>query len=78
MALVLYLEEASAHRHGNSHDDRFTDPSDVVHPAMQGCIKQMVCGLHTGGQHVEPVLHLGNAKKTNIQHLTLSTAEAPV
>ena len=45
MAVVLNLEQAGAHWHGDSHNDGLTDPRDVIHPAMQGGIKENICCL---------------------------------
>lgn len=38
---------------------------------MQGRVKEVVCCLLKGGQHEHAVLHLGNAKAGDAQHLAL-------
>ncbi len=71
MTLVLDLEQASAYRHGDAHDYRFTHTCDVIYPAMQCSIEQMVCCLFKRGEHENTVLHLGDAKSGDAQHLSL-------
>ncbi len=71
MTLMLDLEQASTHWHGNAHDDGLTHTSDVVHSSVQCCIKQVVCGLFKGCQHEHAVLHLGNAEPSDTQYLSL-------
>lgn len=58
-------------RHGYAHNDGLADPHHVVHPPMDGCVEKVVGGLlkARGVQHT--VLHLGNAKARDAQHLTL-------
>lgn len=44
---------------------------DVIGATMEGRIKQVISGLLKGGQHEHAVLHLGNAKPGDAQHLAL-------
>lgn len=71
VALVLDLEQASPYRHWDAHDDGLTHTSDVIHPSVQGCVKQVVRGLLKGGKHQNAVLHLGDTKPGDTQHLPL-------
>lgn len=71
LAVMLDFEEASPHRHGNPHDDGLADPCDVVHPAVQGSVKEVVSGLLKGCQHEDRVLHLCYTKPGDAKDLPL-------
>ena len=68
---MLDLEETRAHGHGDAHDDGLTHACDVIHSAVQSSIEEVVGCLLKGGQHEHRVLHLGNAKPGDSQHLSL-------
>ena len=73
---MLDLEETSAHRHGDTHDDGLTHTCDVIHSAVQSSIKEVIGGLLKGCKHEYRVLHLGNAKSGDSQHLSLQGVAA--
>ena len=70
MHFLQQLEKTSAHFHGNTHNDAFTDATDTISLSMIGSFEQMIRGPFKGSQHHHTVLDFREALTGHTANLT--------